>query len=147
MIRKARLPDVETIVNNNYKMAQETENHELDKNILRKGVTEAVLDDSKACYYLYEEDKKIIGQIMITKEWSDWREGYFWWIQSVYVGKEHRRKGVFRKLFQYIKNLAQEDEEVCGLRLYVEENNKIAQSTYKNLGLDKTSYLMYECEI
>lgn len=147
MIRIARLPDVETIVNYNYKMAQETENHELDKNVLRKGVTEAILDDAKACYYLYEKDNEICGQLMITKEWSDWREGYFWWIQSVYVKKEYRRKGIFRRLYQYVKKQAEARDDVCGLRLYVDKNNQIAQSTYKSLGLDETSYLMYEYEI
>lgn len=147
MIRNARLSDVETIVEYNYQMALETEKHKLNKDVLRKGVTEAVIDDAKASYYLYEKEGEIIGQMMITREWSDWREGFFWWIQSVYVKKDQRRKGVFSDLYKYIKNLAREKENICGLRLYVDKNNTVAQSTYNELGMDETAYLMYECEI
>ena len=147
MIRKGQLPDVEKIVEYNYRMALETEDHELDKEVLRKGVTEAILDDAKASYYLYEEQGEVIAQMMITKEWSDWRGGCFWWIQSVYVAKPYRRNGVFRELYQYVKNLAENRDDVCGLRLYVEKENEIARTTYEKLGLDQTSYLMFECEI
>jgi len=83
---------------------------------------------------------------MLTKEWSDWRNGYFWWIQSVYIDKKFRRQGIFKALYEYVKSQAEENEQVCGLRLYVERNNDLAKDTYLALGMIETHYLLYEWE-
>jgi ribosomal protein S18 acetylase RimI-like enzyme len=86
----------------------------------------------------------ILGQLQITFEWSDWRNGWFWWIQSVYVVAEARKRGVFRSLYEYVAALSRRDPEVIGLRLYVERDNHAAQKTYENLGMDQTAYLLLE---
>ena len=91
-----------------------------------------------------ELDGRVIGALMITKEWSDWRNGDFWWIQSVYVDPEHRRRGVYRRMYAYLRMLAARDRAVVGFRLYVEKNNRRAQSTYRASGMAHTHYLVYE---
>jgi len=95
-------------------------------------------------YFLAESDGQIIGQTMITYEWSDWRNGVFWWIQSVYVRDGHRGQGVFRALHQHIANLARTTPDVCGLRLYVEMHNRPALSTYEKLGMVPSGHILYE---
>ncbi len=144
MIRKATINDLNTIVDFNAFMAKETENIELDRTRLQIGVKSILQDSTKGIYYVYELDNQVVGQIMITYEWSDWRNGFFWWIQSVYVDKLHRRKGIFQSLYNHIKTLAENDPTVCGIRLYVEKENYIAQTTYKKLGLNESCYLLYE---
>ncbi len=146
MIRKAEESDVEIIAEYNCKMAMETEDLKLDKEIVLKGVSHALNDSSKAEYYLYEIDGMVVGQLMITKEWSDWRDGDFWWIQSVYVDNNYRRKGIFRALYNHVEKLVQKDPFACGIRLYVEKNNERAQHTYKEMGMEETHYLLYEVE-
>lgn len=146
MIRKAEERDIEIIAEYNYRMALETENIKLDKKKVLDGVRHAINDQSKATYYLYEIDDKVAGQLMITKEWSDWRDGYFWWIQSVYVNEQYRRRGIFRELYKYVEKLVERDSSACGIRLYVEKNNKRAQNTYKSMGMEETNYLLYEIE-
>jgi len=146
MIRKAEESDVEIIAEYNCKMAMETEDLKLDKEIVLKGVSHALNDSSKAEYYLYEIDGMVVGQLMITKEWSDWRDGDFWWIQSVYVDNNYRRKGIFRALYNHVEKLVQEDPLACGIRLYVEKNNERAQHTYKKMGMEESHYLLYEVE-
>ncbi len=146
MIRKAELKDAQIIAEYNCKMALETEDLELDKDKVLNGVKHAIEDHSKAEYYLYELEAIVVGQLMITKEWSDWRDSYLWWIQSVYVNKQHRRKGVFGELYKYVENLVEKDPTACGIRLYVEKNNKSAQSTYQKMGMHETHYILYEIE-
>jgi len=138
--------DLETIVDYNANLARETESIELNKERLRKGVNAILSDPNKGIYFVYEQDKQVLGQMMITKEWSDWRNGYFWWIQSVYVKHSHRKKGIFQSLYMHVKELVSNEDSICGLRLYVERENKIAQSTYEKLGMDETHYLLYEWE-
>ena len=145
-IRKASPDDLATIARYNQHMALETEDRDLPGEIITDGV-KAVLDQPEiGQYYLASVEDQIAGQLMITREWSDWRNGWFWWIQSVYVAKEFRSRGVFSLLYQHIKQLAQNDGNVCGIRLYVENNNSRAQATYQKLGMDTTHYLLMEEE-
>ena len=143
-IRNAKPKDIETIAKYNIKMALETENKYLDKEIITAGVSSIINDSSKGIYWVMEMNKIIIGQLMVTYEWSDWRNGMMWWIQSVYVSKEHRRQGVYSKMYNNLLELAQLDSECCGIRLYVEKENKKAQKTYKKLGMKNAGYEIME---
>jgi len=145
-IRKARLEDLETIVKFNYNLAKETEDKELNLELLTKGVQALLNDSSKGQYYVFTINEKVVGQIMHTYEWSDWRNGMFLWVQSVYVDVEYRRKGVFNELYNYVKNLCDEDDGIAGIRLYVEKENFNAKATYKSLGMEECNYHMYEYE-
>lgn len=144
IIREGRHEDIATIVEYNFNLAKETEHIELNLDKLYKGVQRIIEDRSKGIYFIYEEDGKVLGQLMVTKEWSDWRNGEFWWIQSVYVHKEHRQKGIFKSLYKHVENMVLENGELCGLRLYVEKENYTAQNTYHSLGMDETYYKLYE---
>lgn len=143
-IRKANIEDLETIVKFNYNLAKETEDVELNIDILTKGVEALLLDSSKGQYYVYTVDNKVVGQIMHTYEWSDWRNGMVLWIQSVYVDKEYRRSGIFKSLYNHLKEICENDENTVGLRLYVEKENLTAKSTYESLGMYECKYNMYE---
>ena len=145
-IRKAIIEDLETIVKFNYNLAKQTEDKELDLEILTKGVRAMLSDTSKVQYYVYELDGKVVGQIMNTYEWSDWRNGTFLWVQSVYVDEEYRRKGIFKELYNHVKQICDNDEKIAGIRLYVEKENFNAKATYKSLGMDECNYHMYEYE-
>lgn len=144
MIRKARIDDLETIVLFNKLMAYETEGLELSEEILNAGVKAALSDSSKASYWVYELDGEVVGQAMVTKEWSDWRNGEIWWIQSVYVDKLYRKRKIFSSIYEHLKDLVSLDENIAGLRLYVEKDNTNAQNTYKKLGMGETHYRLYE---
>ena len=146
-IRIATSDDAVTIADFNARMAMETESKHLDAAIVLKGVTEAIEHPVHGIYFVAEIDGAIVGQAMITYEWSDWRNGQFWWIQSVYVLEEWRGKKVFTALYQRIMDLAKTTPGVCGVRLYVEASNERAQKTYSNLGMNKTGYEMFEIEI
>lgn len=145
-IRKADLKDAEVITRFNQLMAWETEQKELNSEVLTKGVLAVLHDKSRGLYYLVEENGVVIGQLMITYEWSDWRNGMFWWIQSVYVEKNSRGKGIYRALHQHVLQLAKKEPHVCGLRLYVDHNNIRAKQTYEKLGMQKTVYELYETD-
>ncbi|WHZ27395.1 MAG: Acetyltransferase, GNAT family [Nitrospira sp.] len=147
-IRPARQDDVDTIVMFNAAMALETENRRLDLATLHKG-TLAFLGSPEYGFYILAElpkDKssKPVGQLMITYEWSDWRNGTFWWIQSVYVVPDRRGLGVFRAMHDYIFAKAKTDPSVCGIRLYVEQDNRGAQTVYQRVGLRPSCYTIYE---
>lgn len=146
MVRLAEIKDISIIVEFNIRMAKETEGLVLDRNILSKGVKSVIKDNSKGMYYLCEQDGIVVGQLLITKEWSDWRNADFWWIQSVYVEKSHRRSGVFKKLYRHVKKLVDENSSTCGIRLYVEKNNLSAQKTYFSMGMKPSNYFLYEYE-
>ncbi len=146
MIRKANHKDQEIVVTFNYNLAKETEALDLPLDRLVAGVGNVLEDSSKGIYYVYVLDGQVVGQMMVTLEWSDWRNGYFWWIQSVYVHKEYRGQGIFQALYQYVKGLAENDAQVCGLRLYVEGANTAAQKAYEKIGMNKTEYHFYEVE-
>ncbi len=145
-IRPAALADAETIAAYNAAMARETEHLELDPPRLHSGVRAVLADPSKGFYLVAEQAGRVIGQMMVTFEWSDWRNGVFWWIQSVYVHPEFRGQGVFKQLYRHVEDRARSDGGVCGLRLYVEKENRNAQRTYQRLGMAKTSYDVYEVD-
>jgi GNAT superfamily N-acetyltransferase len=113
---------------------------------LKRGVSAVFSDDKKGFYVVAEDDGRIAGGLMVTYEWSDWRNGWFWWIQRVYVVPESRGKSVYRRLYEFVRQLAAERGNVCGFRLYVEHDNERAQRVYEKLGMEKSHYLMYEQE-
>jgi GNAT superfamily N-acetyltransferase len=144
--RQAAVSDSVIIADFNAFMAKETENLELDLERLRKGTEALLADSSKGIYYLAETDGKVVGQLMITYEWSDWRNATFWWIQSVFVHPEYRKQGIFRTLYRYVESIARKRGDVCGLRLYVDQSNKRAQNTYEALGMKRSHYQMMEVD-
>jgi ribosomal protein S18 acetylase RimI-like enzyme len=143
-IRLARRADARTLVEFNAAMALETEGKRLLPEVIGAGVRSLLRNPKAGFYVVAEEENQVVGALMITKEWSDWRNGTFWWIQSVYVRPEFRRRGVYRRLYRHIQKLAKADRHVCGFRLYVERENRRAQQTYRALGMEKTRYLVFE---
>jgi ribosomal protein S18 acetylase RimI-like enzyme len=143
-LRQAGPADAPLLVEFNRLMAEETEGKTLDPAVLGPGVAAALADPHKGLYFVAEEDGVVLGQMMLTTEWSDWRNGWIWWIQSVYVRREARRRGVFRALYEHVYGRAFADPEVIGLRLYVERENRAAQETYLHLGMSQTNYLVFE---
>ena len=145
-IRKASVSDKNIIRDFNIALALETENLKLDPLLVMQGV-EAVLDDnSKGFYLLAIEENHVIGQLMITTEWSDWRNGYFWWIQSVFIHPDFRQQGVFKQLTQGVRSLANHKSSICGLRLYVDNENENARRVYQQLGWIETNYSLFEID-
>ena len=145
-VRPAVREDSEFLVRGNAEMALETEHLSLDLERLRNGV-HAVFDDPARGFYLVAEiEGRRAGQMMITYEWSDWRNGVFWWIQSVYVVPEFRLHGVFKALYRYVDDAARARGNVCGLRLYVESQNERAHRTYERCGMTPTVYRMFEVD-
>ena len=143
-IRDACPTDTEILARYNSLMAEETEGKALDPAVIGAGVQALLADVAKGRYWVAEAGSEVIGQIMVTHEWSDWRNGNIWWIQSVYVHPSWRRKGVFRALYRHVESLAVAEPQVIGLRLYVEQNNNHAQQTYEALGMVHPSYLVME---
>ena len=142
-VRRATPADAATVVEFNRRLAWESEGKTLDLEVLSRGVAAALADPHKALYFLAEGGGELLGQTMITTEWSDWRNGWVWWVQSVYVREGARRRGVFRALFEHIHRAAR-DSGVVALRLYVERENRAAQETYQRMGMEWTSYLVLE---
>lgn len=145
-IRLADPADAEFLVRGNASMALETEHLSLDLDRLRDGVHALFEDKSRGLYYIAEVNGRRAGQMMITYEWSDWRNGIFWWIQSVWVEPELRGQGIFKALYAHVETLARADAGVCGLRLYVEQDNQRAQATYERCGMKRTAYQMFEAD-
>ena len=143
-IRTATLDDIETIASFNEAMARETEDKALDADTVRAGVEALMRDAARGFYLVAERGDTVVGSLMITTEWSDWRNGDFWWVQSVYVRPEARRQGIYTALYDRIKSMAAEKPSVCGVRLYVEKENAAARATYQALGMKETPYRMYE---
>lgn len=125
-------------------MAKETEGKDLTVSVLSAGVQWLLQNPEHGFYFVAEIGGEPAGCLMVTSEWSDWRNGLFWWIQSVYVKPQHRRKGIYRSLYKHVKQLARERGDVCGFRLYVEKENLNAQKTYQSLGMRETPYRMFE---
>ncbi|MHB8520057.1 MAG: GNAT family N-acetyltransferase [Limisphaerales bacterium] len=145
-IRPATPADAATIARFNDCLAQETERRALPLERLRQGV-EAVLNDPTRGFYLVaESDSHVVGQVLLTYEWSDWRRGNFWWLQSVYVENEFRGQGVFKALFRQVQTMASSRNDVCGLRLYVDGRNLKAKAAYQRLGLRPTHYEVLELD-
>ncbi|MCX6132663.1 MAG: GNAT family N-acetyltransferase [Ignavibacteriales bacterium] len=145
-IRQATVADAAVVARFNELIALETESKTLDAELLQQGVEALLADPSKGIYFLAESGGTVVGQTMITYEWSDWRNGTFWWIQSVYVANEARGAGVFKSLFDHIHALAAGRPDICGIRLYVEENNARARQIYERLGMKHSHYRMYEMD-
>jgi GNAT superfamily N-acetyltransferase len=143
-VRAARADDLGVLCEFNRRLAEESEGKRLDAAVLAAGVS-AILDDpAKGRYYVAMREDQVVGQIMLTTEWSDWRNGWMWWIQSVYVPQGARRRGVFRALFDHVQKMArQERPPVLALRLYVEEHNAVALATYSKLGMAPMGFLVY----
>jgi GNAT superfamily N-acetyltransferase len=130
----------------NRRLAMETEGKELPEETIGAGVRAVLGDLERGIYYCAMVDGELIGQLMITREWSDWRNGWFHWIQSVYVEERFRGQGIFRALYRHAESIAKNDPDVCGLRLYVENDNEKAQEVYIRLGMSKTHYQLFEIE-
>jgi len=143
-IRRADRSDADTLLAFNRAMAAETEDKSLNMDALRSGVRALLLNEDKGFYLVAEREERIVGSLMITTEWSDWRDGTFWWVQSVYVRPGARRQGVYTALYTEVKDRARAEPDVCGLRLYVEKDNAAARDAYRALGMKETPYRMYE---
>lgn len=145
IIRRATPADETVLVEFNLAIAWETEHKRLNRDVLTVGVRAVFADAARGFYTVAQNERgEVVGQMMVTFEWSDWRNGWFWWVQSVYVRADARRSGVFRALYGEIERQAAIDPDVIGLRLYFERDNIRAQSTYRALGMSDTSYGMME---
>lgn len=144
IIRSASPDDISDIAQFNIAMAQETEERQLDPETIQSGVSSVIQNHAHGFYLIAERDQVAIGSLLITFEWSDWRNGTLWWIQSVYVKPEHRRTGVFKALYDAVIARARAAKSVRGIRLYVEQENLDAQSVYQKLSMQKTPYQMFE---
>lgn len=143
-IRRATREDAGTLADFNSAMALETERKVLLPHVIGAGVR-ALLEQPRAGFYVIAEvEDTVAGALMITTEWSDWRNGSFWWVQSVYVRPQFRRQGVYKRLYKYVRSLAARSRAVCGFRLYVERNNRRAMATYRSAGMALTHYVMFE---
>ena len=146
-VRDAVLEDCETIASFQERMALATEERRLDPELVRAGVRNALQDPERGSYLVAELDGRIVGSLFLTTEWSDWRNGWFWWIQSVWVDEDCRRRGVYRALHDAVRDRARSRGDVTGIRLYVERNNARAQMTYRSLGMGETAYRLFEEEV
>jgi len=147
-VRPAHVGDLDTLVDFSLAMALETEGRQLDRARLRRG-TQAIFDEPTRGFYLVAEvpdqpRSTVIGQLMVTFEWSDWRNAAFWWIQSVYVHPDWRRQGVYRAMHHHVLSEAKGRKDVCGVRLYVEKSNQGAQTAYQRVGLAPSPYQVFE---
>jgi ribosomal protein S18 acetylase RimI-like enzyme len=143
-IRQAIPEDWPVIADFNTRLALETEGRTLVPAVITAGVQRLLANPQHGCYFVASVDGSVVGQIMHTREWSDWRNGEIWWIQSVYVHQDYRRKGIFRALYQHLENVAQNRPDVIGLRLYVENHNSSAMDVYRSLGLEDAGYMVLE---
>lgn len=155
-IREAVPGDAERLAQWACAMARETEHLELEPATVLAGVAQGIADGTKARYFVATDEVVLagdevlgrpVGMLMLTREWSDWRCGHWWWIQSVYVAPEHRRHGVFRALYEHVATQARAAADVIGLRLYVERDNADAQRTYAALGMDDAGYRIFEATL
>ncbi len=146
LLRRAKPADTEILAENNRATAWETEGRELDPIVARSGVEAVLNDPTKGLYLVAENTNGIVGQCMVTFEWSDWRCGFFWWIQSVYVRKDCRQRGVFSRLYRAVEDEARARNDVVGLRLYVDADNLTARRAYRFAGMHEARYVMFEVD-
>jgi GNAT superfamily N-acetyltransferase len=145
-IRLATAGDLDSLVEFNQAMALETEGKHLNPEILRAGVASVFETDDKGFYVVAQVGDEIVGGLLVTFEWSDWRNGWFWWVQSVYIRTRYRGQSIYSRMYEFVKDLAAGRGNVCGFRLYVEKENEHAQRVYAKLGMIETYYLMFEEE-
>lgn len=143
-VRPATGVDVDALVRFNMAMAAETEDKGLDARVLKRGIETLMANPSDGHYLIAERNGEVAGTLMVTFEWSDWRCGRFHWIQSVYVAAPHRRQGVYQAMHKTVRDAASVAPDCCGIRLYVERDNRTAQTTYLNLGMVETDYKLFE---
>jgi len=143
IVRSAGDTDIDRIVLFNQALARESEGRELERKTLKAGVEALMAEPAWGQYFVAQKAGEVVGQILVTYEWSDWRNGSIWWVQSVYVSRQHRREGIYRLLHEYVRSMAR-DEKAVGLRLYVDRDNEAAQRTYAALGMQASGYLMFE---
>ncbi|HIE98490.1 MAG TPA: GNAT family N-acetyltransferase [Planctomycetes bacterium] len=146
-IRAAVSSDIDVLTDFNCRLSAESEEKHLEPNTVRSGVTRGLSVGDEVRYFVAEADGKIVGQLMLTREWSDWRDGWAVWLQSVYVLPDYRGQGVFRQLLDHVKTQMQKEPDVVCLRLYVEEDNDAAKSTYRRLGFGDTGYHVMELQV
>ncbi|MBW6534668.1 MAG: GNAT family N-acetyltransferase [Mariniphaga sp.] len=144
LVRKAKSEDHNSILEFQLAMARETEGIDLERSTVEKGVASVLKDSSKGNYYVAEKNEKVIGSLLTTFEWSDWRNGTVLWIQSVYVIPEFRRKGVYSQLYAHVKNLVLENSDLKGIRLYADKTNVGAHKVYRKLGMTPDHYITFE---
>lgn len=144
IIRYAHHSDADVIAGFQLKMALETEQLELDPEVVKLGVTSVLNDSSKGFYLVFEEAGRVAGCLMITKEWSDWRARWVWWIQSLYVLPGLRQKGIFKRMYDYLVSVLERDPDVAGIRLYVDRTNIRARKVYEAIGMDGEHYQLFE---
>ncbi|MCB0821784.1 MAG: GNAT family N-acetyltransferase [Bacteroidales bacterium] len=142
-IRESVFNDTSVIADFQQKMAFETEDIYLDNNKVRAGVN-AVMEDKSKGFYIVAEEGEIVASMLLTPEWSDWRNGYFLWIQSLYVIPDYRKKGVFRMMYDFVKNKVNSSEVYVGIKLYVDQHNEVAQKAYEKVGMESSHYRMFE---
>ena len=143
-VRAGEMRDIETIVALQLCLARETENLDLDRAVVTRGVRAVVGDPAKGWYWLAEEEGETLGCLLTVPEWSDWRNGTVLWIHSLYVRPESRRRGVFRSLYAHLKGMVEADDSLKGLRLYVNRHNAAAKKVYEAMGMDGRHYEMFE---
>lgn len=146
IVRTATNRDAETVIAFNLALAEESEGRSLRPDVVAAGVRRLLADPALGTYYLAESGGAVVGQLLITREFSDWRNGHFWWIQSVYVSADARQRGVYRMLHRHVEAAARSTGDACGLRLYVDQHNTRAQQVYARLGLRPTAYDFYELD-
>ena len=144
VIRQATATDASRIASFNVALARETEQRTLNRRIVGIGVRTLLAEPSHGFYIVADNGEKIVGMVMVTFEWSDWLNRQWWWLQSVYVDPAMRKRGVFTKIYNYIGEMGERQGNVCGIRLYVEKENRHAQRTYRSLGLNANSYRLME---
>jgi ribosomal protein S18 acetylase RimI-like enzyme len=144
MIREAIAKDIPTIIDFQKKMAWETEKVTLDTSILTDGVNNLFADVNRGRYYVAEENGSVVGSLMTTYEWSDWRNGTVLWIQSVYIIEPYRGKGIYKQLYHHIQEMVRKSSDLRGIRLYVDKTNKSAQHVYEKLGMNGEHYQVFE---
>lgn len=144
LVRLAEDKDVQTLAQFNVALAWETERKRLELPVVSRGLRTLLKNPHHGFYTVAEMEGDVVGCVMVTYEWSDWRCGLFWWIQSVYVKPECRRQRVFSTLYEFLKQKASKESSVCGFRLYVERANHPAQTTYSQVGMAETSYKVFE---
>jgi GNAT superfamily N-acetyltransferase len=145
-IRRGTPADADTIAAFNSAIAEETEGRPLPQGTIARGVRRLLADPTRGVYYVAEREGRVVGQLLVTYEFSDWRDGVFWWIQSVYVSPTARRTGVYRALHEHVASEARAAGDVCGLRFYTDQANTVAQEVYRRLGMSPARYVMYEVD-